>query len=102
MTKLSTAEHVVWMKVIKDLTTDAEKITTFKDVSKQREAFVWLSKKMHELAKVSKQDKPVYYQHCPMYNNGKGANWLSKESTVKNPYYGAQMLNCGSTVETLE
>ena len=102
MTKLSTAEHVVWMKVIKDLTTDAEKITAFKDVSKQREAFVLLSKKMYELAKVSKQDKPVYYQHCPMYNNGKGANWLSKENTVKNPYYGAQMLNCGSTVETLE
>lgn len=102
MTKLSTEEHTVWMKVMKDLTANAEKIATTKDVSKQRETFALLSKQMYELAKVSKQDKSIYYQHCPMYNGGKGANWLSKENAVKNPYYGSQMLNCGSTVETLD
>jgi hypothetical protein len=37
-----------------------------------------------------------------MYNDGKGANWLSKESTIKNPYYGSQMLTCGKTVETIK
>jgi len=36
-----------------------------------------------------------------MYNNGKGANWLSKEEAVKNPYYGSQMLTCGSVQETI-
>jgi hypothetical protein len=30
------------------------------------------------------------------------ANWLSKENTVKNPYYGSQMLSCGKTVETIK
>ncbi|MFP9100811.1 DUF3347 domain-containing protein [Flavobacterium sp. RHBU_24] len=102
MAKLSTEEHTVWMKVIKDLTVNAEKIAASKDVAKQRENFVLLSNKMYELAKVSKQETPVYYQHCPMYNNGKGANWLSKEEAVKNPYYGAQMLTCGSVQETLK
>lgn len=102
MAKLSTEEHTVWMKVMKDLTANAEKIAASKDVAKQRETFVLLSNNMYELAKVSKQETPVYYQHCPMYNNGKGANWLSKEEAVKNPYYGSQMLTCGSVQETLK
>ena len=101
MTKLSTEEHTVWMKVMKELTANTEKITTSKDVAKQRETFALLSKNMYELAKVSKQEIPVYYQHCPMYNNGKGANWLSKEEAVKNPYYGSKMLTCGSVQETI-
>lgn len=102
MVELSTEEHSIWMNVMKDLTAYAEKIATTKDVAKQREAFALLSKSMYELARISKQETPVYYQHCPMYNNGKGANWLSKEETVKNPYYGAQMLTCGSVQETLK
>ena len=101
MTKLSTEEHTVWMKVMKDLTANAEKIATSKDVAKQRETFALLSKSMYELTKVSKQETPVYYQHCPMYNNGKGANWLSKEEAIKNPYYGSKMLTCGSVQETI-
>lgn len=101
MTKLSTEEHTVWMKVMKELTANTEKIATSKDVAKQRETFALLSKNMYELAKVSKQEIPVYYQHCPMYNNGKGANWLSKEEAVKNPYYGSKMLTCGSVQETI-
>lgn len=102
MAKLATEEHTVWMKVMKDLTANAEKIAVTKEVVKQRETFALLSKDMYALAKVSKLDTAVYYQHCPMYNDGKGANWLSKEEAVKNPYYGAQMLTCGSTVETLK
>ncbi|OOB84237.1 DUF3347 domain-containing protein [Flavobacterium columnare] len=102
MTKLSTEEHTVWMKVMKDLTANAEKIAVAKDVTKQREIFALLSKSMYELTKVSKQETPVYYQHCPMYNNGKGANWLSKEEAIKNPYYGSKMLTCGSVQETIK
>jgi len=102
MTKLSTEEHTVWMKVMKELTANAEKIATSKDVAKQRETFVLLSKNMYELTKASKQEAPVYYLHCPMYNNGKGANWLSKEEVVKNPYYGSKMLTCGSVQETIK
>ncbi len=101
MTKLSNEEHTVWMKVMKDLTANSEKIAVAKDVTKQREIFALLANNMYELAKVSKQGTPVYYQHCPMYNNGKGANWLSKEEAIKNPYYGSKMLTCGSVQETI-
>lgn len=102
MNKLSTAEHTVWMKIMKDLTFDAGHISDTKDVEHQRDHFMSLSKNIYELIKVSPPLRPVYYQHCPMYNNGKGANWLSEESAVKNPYYGSKMLTCGKTVETIK
>lgn len=98
MNELSITEHNVWMKVMNTLGTDAKAISETQDVKKQRETFKSLSKNMYDLLKTSKLSTPVYYQYCPMQD----ANWLSTESTIKNPYYGAQMLTCGSTVETLK
>jgi hypothetical protein len=45
--------------------------------------------------------KTVYYQFCPMMNDGNGAYWLSETRDIRNPYYGESMLTCGETVETL-
>ena len=102
MGKLKTEEHEVWMKVEKNLKTDAQHIKENKDTEHQREHFMTLSKSMYELVKSAKLAETVYYQFCPMANDGKGANWLSKENTIKNPYYGSQMLSCGKTVETIK
>ncbi|MCO5279175.1 MAG: DUF3347 domain-containing protein [Saprospiraceae bacterium] len=102
METLTTDEHNVWMEVMKDLAFDAEHISDTKEIGHQRDHFMSLSKNMYELIKVSKSETPIYYQHCPMANGGKGANWLSKENAIKNPYYGSKMLTCGSTVETLK
>ncbi len=101
MGKLSNEEHTVWMKVLKELTAQAEKIATTKDIEKQRGTFALLSENIYALTKVSKHSETVYYQHCPMFNNGKGANWLSKEESIKNPFYGSKMLTCGSVQETI-
>lgn len=94
--------HIVWMKVLENLKEDATTISDSKDTKTQRASFVSLSESMYKLIKISKQETPTYYQHCPMANDGKGANWLSKEETIKNPYYGLQMLSCGKTVETIK
>ena len=101
MERLTMEENNVWMKVMKDLAFDAEHISDTKDASHQRDHFTTLSKNIYALIKVSKQDVPIYFQHCPMFDDGKGADWLSKENTIKNPYYGNQMLTCGKTVETI-
>ncbi len=90
--------HMVWMKVVKDLTADAKSVSETQDIKKQRELFKVLSKNTYELIKASKYTEPIYYQYCPMQD----ANWLSKENTIKNPYYGSQMLSCGKTVETIK
>ena len=101
MESLTKEENVEWMKVMKDLVFDAEHISETKDAGHQRDHFTSLSKNMYSVMKVSKQETPTYYQFCPMANKGKGANWLSKENIVKNPYYGSQMLGCGKVVETI-
>lgn len=102
MDKLEMESHMVWMKVVNTIKEDAEHIADTKDVKHQRDHFTTLSKDIYSLIKASKYETPVYYQFCPMFNDGKGANWLSKENAVKNPYYGSMMLNCGKTVETIK
>ncbi len=100
MQAMSAEEHAAWMKIEKDLLTHAEQVGGTKDIGKQREHFVLLSKDMYTVSKTIKADQTLYYQHCPMYNGG--ADWLSKENAVKNPYYGSSMLTCGKTTETIK
>ncbi|RKS02974.1 DUF3347 domain-containing protein [Flavobacterium sp. 102] len=102
MEKLEMDVHMVWMKVVANLKEDAEHISDTKDAGHQRDHFMTLSKSIYDLIKVAKQETPTFYQFCPMANDGKGANWLSKENSIKNPYYGSQMLTCGKTVETIK
>jgi len=77
-----------------------DKIIGQKDIKKQRILFAELTQPLYKLAKKAKLKSAVYYQNCPMFEGG--SNWLSKDSAIKNPFYGNQMLSCGSTVETLK
>jgi hypothetical protein len=102
MDKLSASQHTIWMKHMKDISYNAEHIKSTTETEHQREHFTKLSIAMYEVMKIIKADYPIYYDHCPMYNSGKGGDWLSKESDIKNPYYGSQMLSCGSTKEVIK
>lgn len=102
MEKLSSEEYTVWTKVTSSLKSNTEKCSATASIEEQRVVFMDLSANVYDLVKVSKQDYSIYYQNCPMYHDGKGANWLSKENAIKNPYYGSQMLTCGKTVETIK
>jgi copper chaperone CopZ len=102
MDKMGQKQHEVWMKVVNKLKEDAKHIADTKDLKRQRDHFSKLSATMHEVAKAFDPQEQVYYQKCPMYNDGEGATWLSTEKAVKNPYYGNAMLTCGSTIETIK
>ncbi len=102
METLNVTEHTAWMKAMDALKTNTEGIAANTNAAVQRKLFMALSSNMYDVIKASKTEAPVYYQFCPMANNGKGANWLSKENAVKNPYYGSMMLSCGKTVETIQ
>jgi membrane fusion protein, copper/silver efflux system len=43
----------------------------------------------------------VYIAHCPMAFDHKGADWLAQTPEILNPYFGAEMLNCGAILENL-
>lgn len=102
MDKLEMDVHMVWMKVVPSIKEEAKKIADSKDINQQRQHFSIVSKDLYGLMKVALYESPIYYQYCPMYDDGKGAHWLSKENAVKNPYYGSKMLTCGKTVETIK
>ena len=102
MDKMQHGAHMVWMKNLPALKEDAAHIADTNDVNHQRDHFVTLSGALYVVAKAFEPEGTLYYQHCPMYNDGKGANWLSRDKEIRNPYYGAKMLSCGKTVETLQ
>jgi hypothetical protein len=66
------------------------------DLEKQRIAFGDVSVLLWRVVKGSGNlSKEVYYQYCPM----KKMYWLSREETIKNPYYGSKMLTCGNVAD---
>lgn len=102
MGKLNTELHNLWMKEYMAMAKVSNSIAQSKDLAQQRKLFIDLSNSIYQLTKLDKLDSPVYYQFCPMANSGKGAYWLSRESNIKNPYYGSKMMTCGSVKETIQ
>lgn len=71
-------------------------------IAHQREHFDMLSKDMYDLVKTFGAGQPLYQDLCPMYNNNKGATWLSETKEIKNPYMGKKQPTCGSVKEELQ
>jgi Cu(I)/Ag(I) efflux system membrane fusion protein len=95
--------HARWMDLSGKLNTIASTISSEGSIDDQRPAFSALSDQMYKTVKVfGLMNKTVYYQFCPMFNNNKGAFWLSELKEIRNPYYGDQMLTCGETREILK
>ncbi|MEJ8843407.1 DUF3347 domain-containing protein [Lacibacter sp. H375] len=72
------------------------------DIKHQRSHFILMSEDMYSLVKTFGAGRPVYHDHCPMANDNKGAMWISEIKEVKNPYFGAKMLTCGSVEEVIK
>ncbi len=100
MTKLKEDQHSVWMKINQHMTDVSTDISKSDKIDTQRTKFNELSQDFYQLAKVAHLEYEIYFQHCPMFHNG--ADWLSKDSQIKNPFYGSQMLTCGKTTETIK
>jgi hypothetical protein len=71
-------------------------------IAHQREHFDLLSGDMYDLVKAFGSSQTLYKDNCPMYNDGKGANWLSEVKEIKNPYLGKKMLTCGTVKEEIK
>jgi len=72
------------------------------NIKHQREHFEMLSKDIYQLVKTFGSGQVLYYDHCPMYNNNKGADWISETKEIKNPYLGKSMPNCGVIKEEIK
>ena len=100
---LSAEQKKVFEDVEGDATEHAEHIgSNSGKIDHQREHFDILSKDIYALVKTFGAGQPMYQDFCPMYNDKKGAIWLSETKDIKNPYYGKKMLSCGSMKEELK
>lgn len=101
-TALNADQTKVYNDIEADAIEHAEHIASNKgNLVHQREHFETLSAEMYELVKVMGAGQKLYYTNCPMYNENKGANWLSESKEVSNPYLGQAMLTCGTVKEEL-
>ncbi len=100
---LTPAQEKVYKDIYDDAKEHAEHIgANTGNIAHQREHFELLSKDIYDLVKLMGTDKPLYVDHCPMYNNNKGAIWLSEEQKIKNPYLGKAMPACGTVQEEIK
>lgn len=72
------------------------------NIAHQREHFEILSKDVYDLVKTFGGGQKLYYAHCPMAFDNKGASWVSETEEIKNPYFGDEMLECGEVKEELK
>ena len=100
---LNADQKKVYDDVKDDMKEHAEHISTNAGkIEHQREHFDVLSKDMYDFVKAMKPSKTLYLDHCPMYNDNKGANWLSEAKEIKNPYLGKKMPDCGTVKEEIK
>lgn len=71
-------------------------------IEHQREHFDMLSTDMYDMVKTFGAGQTLYKDFCPMYNDKKGAIWLSEVKEIKNPYLGKKMPTCGSMKEEIK
>jgi Protein of unknown function (DUF3347) len=95
-------KHKQYMEIAENAKENAEHIgDNAGKIDLQREHLSSLSKDVSDLIALFGTTQKLYLDYCPMYNDGKGAIWISEAKAIKNPYYGNQMLTCGSVKKEL-
>lgn len=94
--------HEYWMEQLKALQAHSNNMIGKEDIEAQRQQFDFLSQAMiHTVKAFGAEGEALYVQHCPMAFDNAGADWISDEEAIRNPYFGDKMLKCGSVLERL-
>lgn len=97
MKTIAANKHKEFMDIFENAKENAEHIgDNAGKIDHQREHLASLSKDVSDLIALFGTTQKLYQNYCPMYNDGKGAVWISEAKAIKNPYYGGKMLTCGS------
>lgn len=97
MTLLKGEAHIYWMEQLNALESHSSMIINSEDIEDQRNQFNFLSQAMINSIKAFGTNHKTYYvQYCPMVKDNQGADWISTEEQIRNPYFGDKMMKCGS------
>lgn len=97
MTLLKGDAHMYWMEQLEAIKSHGERIKNSSNVEEQRNQFDFLSQAMiNSLRAFGTFGKTYFVQYCPMAKDNQGADWISTENKIRNPYFGEKMMKCGS------
>ncbi len=92
-----------WEKQWSSMLAHTKRMGEAEDVELQRKQFDAVSDLLiNAIKSFGIEDEVLYIQHCPMAFDNTGAEWLSTEEGILNPYFGDKMLRCGFVQETLD
>lgn len=95
--------HTHWMTLHASLNGSLQHVEHILDIEELRKTFQPVSASMISLARTFKPlEQSLYVQHCPMADDNKGADWLSLEKEIRNPYFGSGMLTCGEVTTIIK
>ncbi len=95
--------HNFWMKHSQLIDEALMRVHEAKDIGELRIIFKNVSDPMIMLLITFEPlEKPLYIEHCPMANDNKGADWISSEEEIENPYFGEAMLKCGEVKQVIK
>lgn len=102
MSLLRGPAHNFWMGQLNAMRAHAGRIAKADKVEEQREQFDFLSNLLIETIRAfGIEGAKLYVQHCPMAFDDRGADWISNETQILNPYFGDKMLKCGLVKDSL-
>ena len=99
---LSAEQKSHYDQALAGIESSAQALANASTLDVQRTTFAGLSERFYELVKVFGSSKTLYHDHCPMALNDKGAMWLSETKEIRNPYFGDEMLECGTVEEVVK
>jgi len=102
MALLTDVAHTDWMVYQQNLKKALKSMQLEAEIESQRLAFKDFSDTFYKTIKAyGLGGTTAFYEYCPMAFNNSGAYWLSDNAAIRNPYFGAKMLSCGSVEEEL-
>jgi hypothetical protein len=100
---MNAEQKLAYDAAVSNLSVAAEAIATSEtNLTEQRNQFYPMSQGMYQLVKAFGGGRPLYHDHCPMARDNQGALWVSETKDIKNPYFGDEMLTCGTVEEVIQ
>lgn len=81
----------------------AQALAKEKDLKAKRTEFKMIAESVYSIFRTVKYTgHKIYWHYCPMAFDNQGAYWVNADTTIRNPYFGSEMLECGSVEDSLD
>lgn len=97
---------------LNDIRANAQSLLQQNDIVEMRKDFSMVTEMLYPafFKTINYEGPKLYLQHCPMaFDEDKGANWISNNIEILNPYLGKNhpkykgtMLHCGEVLDTIK